>query len=563
MRITCWYNKNPKIENLIKQKVLYTTTHQKALRGVLAMKKTICIVLTMLLLSSSSLIGQETPAILFDEYHATWKPSILTDVLSELEMNGYSASFSKERISSSLLSGHDILVLMIPYRGFSDDEKEAIQDFVKNGGGLIIFGEHGPYMDYKGITNPVNSISTLFGIEFNSDAVSDPENRIDEDGWIFMITNFKSHPVTKGVETIVYVSGCSLKVKSPATGLAFGSPTAVADGQEGRDIVVLAAAEYGKGKVLAIGDTDFLGGPNTPGYEDSDYLSIGDTMKFVVNMFEWVTPSRINIEEAATSASQGYTLFSQRNYSQAKLQFENALEIYSDAGDSEKVSEIREMVAKCNKALDATTAYEEGVTSYEQGAYESAQTKFEESKSLYDEIGDSTGSAEAQSMIDKCTEALDTTEGVQPEEPEESKAAKEPEEPGGEEGTPINWLIIIGIAAGGIVVVVLVVKVFLRKPEPEKPVLPEPEKIEKPAVADAFQVLGDRYAKGEITREEYERIKSKLGKTEVKEAEEKEEITEKVEVKKIICPFCKNEIEEGWVSCPHCGTRLGDDTKIY
>ena len=236
------------------------------------MKKTICIVLTMLLLSSSSLISQETPTILFDEYHATWKPSILADVLSELEKNGYSASFSKERISSSLLSGHDILVLMIPYRGFSDDEKEAIQDFVKNGGGLIIFGEHGPYMDYKGITNPVNSISTLFGIEFNTDAVSDPENCIDEDGWILMITNFKSHPVTKGVETMVYVSGCSLKVKSPATGLAFGSPTTVADGQEGRDIVVLAAAEYGKGKVLAIGDTDFLAGSNTPGYEGSDYM---------------------------------------------------------------------------------------------------------------------------------------------------------------------------------------------------------------------------------------------------------------------------------------------------
>jgi len=33
--------------------------------------------------------------------------------------------------------------------------------------------------------------------------------------------------------------------------------------------------------------------------------------------------------------------------------------------------------------------------------------------------------------------------------------------------------------------------------------------------------------------------------------------------KKLICPFCKKEIEEGWSSCPHCGVRLTDDTRIY
>ncbi|MBU7009164.1 MAG: PEGA domain-containing protein, partial [Theionarchaea archaeon] len=32
---------------------------------------------------------------------------------------------------------------------------------------------------------------------------------------------------------------------------------------------------------------------------------------------------------------------------------------------------------------------------------------------------------------------------------------------------------------------------------------------------------------------------------------------------KLTCPFCKNEIEENWVSCPYCGARLKDDTKVY
>ncbi len=32
---------------------------------------------------------------------------------------------------------------------------------------------------------------------------------------------------------------------------------------------------------------------------------------------------------------------------------------------------------------------------------------------------------------------------------------------------------------------------------------------------------------------------------------------------KLTCPFCKNEIDKDWVSCPYCGTRLKDDTKVY
>ncbi len=33
--------------------------------------------------------------------------------------------------------------------------------------------------------------------------------------------------------------------------------------------------------------------------------------------------------------------------------------------------------------------------------------------------------------------------------------------------------------------------------------------------------------------------------------------------KKQICPFCKREIQGDWNSCPHCGVRLKDDTRIY
>ena len=45
--------------------------------------------------------------------------------------------------------------------------------------------------------------------------------------------------------------------------------------------------------------------------------------------------------------------------------------------------------------------------------------------------------------------------------------------------------------------------------------------------------------------------------------EKKEEKTESKISKGLTCPLCKNEIRKEWAACPHCGTRLKDDTQIY
>ena len=384
----------------------------KKARGVYGMKRMVFIaplVIFLILPNIDGLSGQEKPRILFDDYHAKWKPSKhLMDFQSELEKEGYNVGYSEDRIDPSLLEEYDVFVVFIPSKYYHDNERNAITRFVENGGGLIIFGEHGQYLDIAA-SNSLNKVSTMFGIRFNADVVLDSEKNREGEDCHPIISNFKRHPVTKGVKSIGYICGCSLTLESSATTLAFGnlSTTTTADKQKGKDIVVLAVAESGKGRIVAVGDQDFLVGPNSPRYEE-DFLSFMDNKKLALNMFEWVAQPSIrppDTAEADELASEGHRLFSQRVYSQAKLQFEKAKKLYLEANMTEKVSEMQEMITKCDKGLDAEVAYQEGMEYYSKKEYDNAITEFQRSKSLYDEIEDSTGSQQAQPMIDECEKA--------------------------------------------------------------------------------------------------------------------------------------------------------------
>ena len=373
------------------------------------MKRKVMVVsfaILLLIPSIGMLCSQRKPRILFDEHYARWKPSKhLIDFSGELQKKGYSLEFSDEWMGSLSPSEYGALVLFIPFRYFHDTEKGAIRSFVENGGGLILFGEHGGYMDSRDITSSVNSISEMFGIEFSQDVVLDSEKNREDIECHTIISTFASHPVTKDIKSIGYICGCSLEVQSRATALAFGNLTTTADGKKGKNVVVLAAAEYGKGRVVAVGDTDFLVGSSTRGYEKDDFLSFEDNKKLALKMFEWAV-RKVDTTEADELAIEGNTYFSQGKYSQAKSKFEEALEIYLEADTREKVAEMQDMIDECDKGLDADAVFQNGMEYYDREEYNTALTEFEQSKLLYSELGDSRRSSEAQVWIETCYKAL-------------------------------------------------------------------------------------------------------------------------------------------------------------
>ena len=350
--------------------------------------------------------GQEQKRILVDEYHTAWKPhEKLINLFGELEGDGYIVRYSENPIDSILLSKYDALALFVPSRYFHEDEREAIRNFVENGGGLILFGDHRGYMEEMDIATSINSVSLMFGIEFNQDVVLDSEKNREGEECHPIISTFASHPVTRDVESAAYICGCSLKLRYPATALAFGNSATTAGEKNGRDVVVLAVSKYGKGRVVAVGDTDFLVGPDILGYEES-YLSLMDNKRLAMNIFEWCASIRMLANEADELVSEGNDLFSQKEYLQAKSRFEKALEIYTETTDEPKVAEMQKMISKCNKALDAEAAYQKGLDYLNREEYTSALAEFERCTLLYTEVGGNTGASDAQLMIETCYKAL-------------------------------------------------------------------------------------------------------------------------------------------------------------
>ncbi|MCK4236746.1 MAG: hypothetical protein KAX38_06480, partial [Candidatus Krumholzibacteria bacterium] len=171
------------------------------------------------------------------------------------------------RLDRENLSGADAVVVINVLEYFSDGEKEAVREFVHRGGGLLVLGDH---TGVQGIRGPFNDLLAPYGIEFLFDSATFFTKGWGEEAVLM------PHPVTHGLhspyEMDIWV-GASLAIRPPARPVVvakygysdFGDITAIDHaylgnrvfdpGEQLGDLVLVAANEYGKGRVLVFGDT--------------------------------------------------------------------------------------------------------------------------------------------------------------------------------------------------------------------------------------------------------------------------------------------------------------------
>ncbi|MHA1986477.1 MAG: Gldg family protein [Promethearchaeota archaeon] len=197
----------------------------------------------------------------------------------------------KAQLKKEMLKEIDLLVIGNPIDDFfSSVEVKVVVDFVRSGGGLLLLSEYGS--DYLQKTN-LNDIAGKFGINFEKNLIKE-ENQANHNFISTLhIVNFIKHRLTNHLREIKIGGSCSLFLSKDAKSLlqtnknswseVFNSSTEQwLKEDEEKEQDVAAYTEFGKGKVVAIGDIDIFTADSNIG------LQALDNQKFIENIINWL-----------------------------------------------------------------------------------------------------------------------------------------------------------------------------------------------------------------------------------------------------------------------------------
>jgi len=203
--------------------------------------------------------------ILIDEGHSSYLDSGNLEILIQnLEDSGYVVQTLTGEITFNTLCQYSALVVGTAWGVFTQEEINAIEIFVRKGGGLMLTGVGWSWVAYHPESSieefPMNQIASRLGSFFNNDIIYDPTDYLGGPARpIFHTPYITSHPVTAGVsEACASGYPCSI---SNETGLAlirgdedsYGGygPSPYPD--PGSHPPFLVAIEFDLGRVVMVG----------------------------------------------------------------------------------------------------------------------------------------------------------------------------------------------------------------------------------------------------------------------------------------------------------------------
>jgi hypothetical protein len=162
-----------------------------------------------------------------------------------------------------------------------DGEVSTVVAFVRNGGGLCVFGD-------AGLSESINRLLGQFGIAFRGNVVFEP-HAAGVDGGNPVVRAFIHHPALPTSPEFAMNWGGWLQVSSPALALGFSDNATWIDvnrngspdpGEPRGPCAAVAAASFGAGRVFCVSDNSF----------HDDFLKYrpasGD---FLLSVLRWLT----------------------------------------------------------------------------------------------------------------------------------------------------------------------------------------------------------------------------------------------------------------------------------
>jgi len=258
------------------------------------------------------------PKVLFDEAHnnfhtagGRYKP--FADLITS---DGYQVTPNKEKFSAASLKGFQILVISnalgapqmntpeASNPAFTAEESDAVRDWVKSGGALLLIADHAP----MGSANQI--LGERFGIDMSKQYTLDLQNyekETENPGFIVYTREsgrLADHAITRGrssderLNKIIAFTGQSLK--GPASSFAFLKLADTAqDRMPGPDSKPVPAAgraqgiamNFGKGRAVFLGEAAMLSAQlSGPNQAKSGMNRPGiDNRQLALNIMHWLS----------------------------------------------------------------------------------------------------------------------------------------------------------------------------------------------------------------------------------------------------------------------------------
>jgi signal recognition particle receptor subunit beta len=212
-------------------------------------------------------------------------------------------------LNSKSLENHGILFINLvsdDLPGFTVPEIRDIQQFVKDGGHLIVITDH------SNCYNHAHKLEPLFlelGLKIYKETACDTgENTIGTgNGWV-LLNHFKNHPITVNLESVVFQTGGTVDDQYAVATLSengwgdyyehipwghvsnrgfFGNWSREDFERQGK-LGTILAKELDKGKIVVIGDQNLIG---------NFWLKYADNYKLIVNMLNWMFQEDIDYQD--------------------------------------------------------------------------------------------------------------------------------------------------------------------------------------------------------------------------------------------------------------------------
>ncbi|MGH9970368.1 MAG: DUF4350 domain-containing protein [Pyrinomonadaceae bacterium] len=257
------------------------------------------------------------PRVLFDEAHNNFHTTTgRYQPFANLIVNdGYHVVPGRKVFSKSSLATFKIVVIAnaigaedmdedgAERSAFTDQECDAVRDWVKNGGALLLIADHAPF------GAAAENLAHRFGVEMSKGFTFDTENHFEDFAPSILLFSRENkrlldHPITQGrtngekINRVITFTGQSLKGPDGSAVFLLLSDTAKDKPDRQSQTSVSAAGraqglafKFGKGRVVVLGEAAMLSAQLTGAEKQPMGMNVpgSDNRQLALNIMHWLS----------------------------------------------------------------------------------------------------------------------------------------------------------------------------------------------------------------------------------------------------------------------------------